>query len=438
MGIVNLPNDLTNGTLADADEVQGNDVALRDGVNNIETDQIVDDAILEGDLNPSIKVGLRYTENGGQNYVFDGSNWITTTTSPDLNYTTNAFTAYVAGIRVPKTSFNRLYTANRDTYLDMDSAGLITFSEVTNGASQPAQTPGTLRLKKVITDGSTVTDVVLLAEVVAFTTNLLYEYKSAEININKNTGGPDVLGNQQIKVFFRGKDSTGAFNLDLGTSGVVLDTANKELPNGIDTNMTPTAENAYSIWVIGAKDGSQPDAAILSQNTAPFGIGAPNFPTNYDIARWHSLVIFDSNSRLIPGVTSESETTFHGHAKNIFPNSMNNTWTIIDLDALLDEVKEHVGHAYIQGVSSNFGDCGYADHSVTGGGAPTAQAGALSIAFCALAGDHDSSWVWVPLSEDGTGNFWSNQQVDGTSTGQQGGDTTAFGLSLLGFKYKHK
>ena len=50
MALVVLPNTLTNGEVADADEVQGNDNALREGVNNVEAEQIVNGTITNDKL----------------------------------------------------------------------------------------------------------------------------------------------------------------------------------------------------------------------------------------------------------------------------------------------------------------------------------------------------------------------------------------------------
>ena len=52
MALVTLPFTLTNGTTADADEVQANFNALRDGVNNIDTEQLVDESVTEAKLAP--------------------------------------------------------------------------------------------------------------------------------------------------------------------------------------------------------------------------------------------------------------------------------------------------------------------------------------------------------------------------------------------------
>lgn len=438
MATVTLPNTLTNGETADADEVQANDAALLAGVNNVEAEQIVDNTIVNSNLDVSVSPVTRFPETGGQNFVVDADSWITTTVSGDLNYTVPSFVPYVSGTRIVNSGFTRAYTASVDTYLDIDSTGSITFSEVSNGATAPSQTSGTLRLLKVVTDSSEVTDVETLATDIAFTPSFDFEYRYAEINIAKNEDDPDVLGNQQITVIFRGKDTTGLHDLDTGTSGVVIDTANKQLANGMDTNITPTANTVFSIWIIGASDGSEADAAILSQESAPFGIGQPIFPAGYDIARWHSLVYFDSSSHLAAGVTTAKETIFHEHMKAIFPASMNGTWTVIDFESLMTGISDHVGAVRIQSITTNAGVTGYANESVTGTTDPISQTGSIRLARAIASGSEDSSVVWVPINISGTANFFSNVQVDGTSAGGQSGATSATGLGLIGFKYKHE
>jgi len=437
MAIVTLPFTLTNGTTADADEVQANDNALREGVNNIETAQIVDSNVTNDKLAENIDIEQRAIENGIQNYIFDGLNWITVTTSPDLDYTSNAFVCYVNGVRLDVASFIHSYTALRDTYVDIDDVGALTFSEVTNGGAAPAQAAGTLRLMKVITDLTTVTDVVLLAAVTAINSTFTYEYKYAEMNLSKNVSDPNTPGNQTITLIARVKDNSSRFELSTGTSGVVVDTGIKELAGGMDEDVVTQADSVWSLWLIGASDNSQPVAGILSRQSAPFGTGNPIYPPGYDISRWICLVAWDSSANMIPGVHSGNETVLHENIKDIFPASMNNTWTIIDFESLRSGVADHVGHAYISSRSSNSGASGYANHGVTGATSPISQPGAVALTHCALTSSTDTDFTFVPLSSVATGNFWSNQQSDGTGNGNQGGATLPAGLGWYGFRYKH-
>lgn len=71
--------------------------------------------------------------------------------------------AYVIGVRVVKPNgavdLTRTYTASKDTYVDISDAGVITYTEVVNGAGAPAIAGSSIRLMKVITNGTEITSV---------------------------------------------------------------------------------------------------------------------------------------------------------------------------------------------------------------------------------------------------------------------------------------
>lgn len=68
---------------------------------------------------------------------------------------------YIAGLRYAKTGVaNKTYTASKDTYVDIDAAGTVTYTEVANGAAAPALAANSLRLAKVITSGVAITSIV--------------------------------------------------------------------------------------------------------------------------------------------------------------------------------------------------------------------------------------------------------------------------------------
>ncbi len=80
-----------------------------------------------------------------------------------LTMTIPGGTAYVLGLRVLKLDgagdLTRTYTAGKDTYVDISNAGVITYVEVNNGAGAPAVTGNSLRLMKVVTNGTEITGV---------------------------------------------------------------------------------------------------------------------------------------------------------------------------------------------------------------------------------------------------------------------------------------
>lgn len=83
---------------------------------------------------------------------------------------TNYF-AIVLGQRVFHQSLSptltRTYTASKDTYADLKFDGTFTYVEVSNGAGAPALTAQSLRIAKVVTNGTQVTAMTILATTVA-------------------------------------------------------------------------------------------------------------------------------------------------------------------------------------------------------------------------------------------------------------------------------
>lgn len=62
---------------------------------------------------------------------------------------------YIGGKRYKKSSVaNKTYTATKDTYVDIDNAGNITYTEVANGAASPSLAANNIRLGKVVTGAS--------------------------------------------------------------------------------------------------------------------------------------------------------------------------------------------------------------------------------------------------------------------------------------------
>jgi len=71
---------------------------------------------------------------------------------------------YISGLRYTKTAVaNKTYTASKDTYVDINAAGTITYVEVANGATTGMTlTAGSVRVAKVVTSGAAITSVVQL------------------------------------------------------------------------------------------------------------------------------------------------------------------------------------------------------------------------------------------------------------------------------------
>jgi len=91
------------------------------------------------------------------NIVASGLIWSATT---GLGATMTAGVAYVSGKRLSIASVaSNTFTASRDTYVYVDNAGAVQYNAQTNGATQPATPANNLLIAKVITNGSTVTNI---------------------------------------------------------------------------------------------------------------------------------------------------------------------------------------------------------------------------------------------------------------------------------------
>ena len=79
-----------------------------------------------------------------------------------LANTISAGVAYVQGQRVSVPLTNKTWTANKDTYVDLSSAGVYTYVEVANGAGVPAVTALHMRVAKVVSGASTLGAITML------------------------------------------------------------------------------------------------------------------------------------------------------------------------------------------------------------------------------------------------------------------------------------
>jgi len=91
---------------------------------------------------------------------------------------------YVAGVRVIIDPKPKTYTASRDTYVDVTPTGSYVYTAVTLGAAAPAITSPNMRICKVVTDGTTVSSVVVL--------------KGAATNFGFNAGGNITTGYNNV------------------------------------------------------------------------------------------------------------------------------------------------------------------------------------------------------------------------------------------------
>lgn len=80
--------------------------------------------------------------------------------SAGLTGTFSDIVFYISGLRYVKTGVaNKVYTASKDTYVDIDNTGTVTYTEVANGVAAPVIAAGRIRLAKVVTNGGAITGI---------------------------------------------------------------------------------------------------------------------------------------------------------------------------------------------------------------------------------------------------------------------------------------
>lgn len=159
-GITSVDNSFIAGDQYSADfpsRLNRNTVQLENGINNIDTNQITDDTLLEADFADEINPRVRTYEGAACEYVYTG---LLPVTSGTLATSISAGTAYPRGYRVNKSSTTaHSFTASKWTFVDVDQSGNFQYSEQTIGGSTPSVATNSIRLARVSTDTATVNNV---------------------------------------------------------------------------------------------------------------------------------------------------------------------------------------------------------------------------------------------------------------------------------------
>ncbi|MCO4274259.1 hypothetical protein NG701_07430 [Pseudarthrobacter sp. HLT3-5] len=109
-------------------------------------------SVMDINANPE----TRMSESLG-NFVASGLVWSATS---GLAAAMTVGVVYIGGLRVPVSLISsRTFTASKDTYVSVNNAGTVAYSEVTNNAASPSLPANSVWLAIVVTNGSTVTSV---------------------------------------------------------------------------------------------------------------------------------------------------------------------------------------------------------------------------------------------------------------------------------------
>ena len=152
---------ITVDTLVSADDItlqwlNGFKNTVVDALNSIPGDNMQANSLTADAFDDNTNI-VTFRDEAFNDFVFTG---LLPPTSATLISITTAGTAYISGTRVAKDATSNTYTASKDTYVDLSNNGTYTYAEVANGAAEPATTSNSIRLVKVVTNGTAVTSVV--------------------------------------------------------------------------------------------------------------------------------------------------------------------------------------------------------------------------------------------------------------------------------------
>lgn len=128
-------------------------VAVSNGFSTITNSDIID-------LRIKSSTTARLADKGFQDFIGEGLVWSQKTGL--IGKMTTGY-GYINGELTGKSYFEHTFTASKDTYVDLPltskptSVDDLTFTAVTNGAAAPALAANSMRLAKVVTDGSAIT-----------------------------------------------------------------------------------------------------------------------------------------------------------------------------------------------------------------------------------------------------------------------------------------
>lgn len=150
------PTSPTNGNPLDASPILANFIAIQQAIDSFDGSQLQAKTITEQALADAINPRLRGLETIA-NFVYSGCVW---SASSGLTGVMTGGTVYVNGYRTIVNGIgSETFPASKDTYIDIDYLGNVTYQSVSNNAAAPSLTANSIRVAQVITGASSISSV---------------------------------------------------------------------------------------------------------------------------------------------------------------------------------------------------------------------------------------------------------------------------------------
>lgn len=215
------PTSPTNGQSLDATPILANEVAIAQAIASFDGSQIqagsITGSALAATANPNTLLAAVTVP-----FVQSGVVWSTVS---GLAGTMSGGTIYYNGTPVTVNSVaSHTFTASKDTYIDVDKNGNVTYQAVSNNASSPSLTANSIRVAKVVTGSSSISSIVLTGSDTLG--NIIYPYGGLSPALIQNpykfsvhsANNQTVTTNTATKVTFDTKDFDSGANFDVVTN----------------------------------------------------------------------------------------------------------------------------------------------------------------------------------------------------------------------------
>lgn len=149
-----LPNPTvpTNGQALDATPLLQNIIAITQAIQAFDGSQVVAGSIVATAMAASINPNTLLSETTLDFVKANTGVWSADSAGASLNGSMTAATLYINGIRVPVGAVTaHAFTASKDTYVDIDVNGNITYTEAANNAASPALAANSIRVAIIVT-----------------------------------------------------------------------------------------------------------------------------------------------------------------------------------------------------------------------------------------------------------------------------------------------
>lgn len=235
----------------------------------------------------------KYRDEANIAFVASGCTWsitsgLTGAMTSGVIYTSDGARAAVSAVT------SKVFTASKDTYIDISPAGVVSYSEVANGAAAPSITADYIRIAIVITSGAAITAI----NVTAKTSPNSKEIGRIKLGASSNTlKVENIPAKKYIRVtailLDTGGTINGALTLNGDTAGNYSVRASNE--GGADATATAqsnlslvsaTLDNPYFI-VLDVINISSVEKLINGHSVGDNAAGAGNVPRRREIAgKW--------------------------------------------------------------------------------------------------------------------------------------------------------